>query len=205
MRHDRRSTPPGLVLGGVCYAIRFRCLRCLRAATRRGRVCGDRAVRGRLRCPGAATRPGWVVWRSFGMREAAVSEGGDEAWVGGVAPLRHAGGCSARGRRRGVGVFGGDHAARGRLRCLRAAAGPGRASSRRAEPKARGADGERAGRRPRARTAAGRGRPPPSGTDSSRGGGLPPSGTESSWGGRRSPAGTESGGSVATGVPRGPS
>ena len=39
-------------------------------------------------------------------------------------------------------------------RCPWAAAGPGRASRRRAEPKARGADGERAGRRPWARTAA---------------------------------------------------
>ena len=35
-------------------------------------------------------------------------------------------------------------------RCRWAAAGPGRASRRRAEPKARSADGERAGRRPRA-------------------------------------------------------
>ena len=40
------------------------------------------------------------------------------------------------------------------LRCPWAAAGPGRASRRRAEPKARGADGERAGRRPPAHTAA---------------------------------------------------
>ena len=99
MRHDHRSTPPGLVLGGVCYAIRFRCLRCLRVATRRGRVCGDRAVRGRLRCPGAATRPGWVVWRSFGMREAAVPEGGGRAWPG-FEPTRRAEG-SRRGRRAG--------------------------------------------------------------------------------------------------------
>ena len=38
--------------------------------------------------------------------------------------------------------------------CWWAAAGPGRASRRRAEPKARGADGERAGRRPTAHTAA---------------------------------------------------
>ena len=38
--------------------------------------------------------------------------------------------------------------------CWWAAAGPGRASSRRAEPKARSADGERAGRRPPAHTAA---------------------------------------------------
>ena len=40
------------------------------------------------------------------------------------------------------------------LRCPWAVAGPGRASSRRAEPKARGADGSRAGRRPRAHRAA---------------------------------------------------
>ena len=40
------------------------------------------------------------------------------------------------------------------LRCPWVAAGPGRASRRRAEPKARGADGERAGRRPRAHKAA---------------------------------------------------
>ena len=40
-------------------------------------------------------------------------------------------------------------------RCRWAAAGPGRASRRRAEPKARSADGERAGRRPPAHTAAG--------------------------------------------------
>ena len=121
MRHDRRSTPPGLVLGGVCYAIRFRCLRCLRVATRRGRVCGDRAVRGRLRCPGAAAgpgcvcggravrgrlrcpgaaaRPGWVVWCPFGMREAVVPEGGGRAWPG-FEPTRRAEG-SRRGRRAG--------------------------------------------------------------------------------------------------------
>ena len=40
-------------------------------------------------------------------------------------------------------------------RCRWAAAGPGRASRRRAEPKARSADGSRAGRRPPAHTAAG--------------------------------------------------
>ena len=39
-------------------------------------------------------------------------------------------------------------------RCPRAVAGPGRTTSRRAEPKARGADGSRAGRRPPAHTAA---------------------------------------------------
>ena len=202
------------MLGGVCYAIRFRCLRCLRVATRRGRVCGDRAARGRLRCPRAAARPGWVVWRPFGMREAVVPEGGGRAWVGGVASLRHAGGCGVRGRRRGVGVFGGDRAVRGRLRCLGVATRPGWVVWRsfgmreaavpegggRAWPgfePTRRAEGSRRGRRA--------GGLPPSGTESSRGGGLPPSGTESSWGGRRSPAGTESGGSVATGVPRGPS
>ena len=51
-------------------------------------------------------------------------------------------------------------------RCRWAAAGPGRASRRRAELKARGADGSRAGRRPPAHTAAG-----PSGT-------RPPVGTQ---------------------------
>ena len=40
-------------------------------------------------------------------------------------------------------------------RCRWTVAGPGRASRRRAEPKARGADGSRAGRRPPTRTAAG--------------------------------------------------
>ncbi len=40
------------------------------------------------------------------------------------------------------------------LRCPWAVAGPGRTSRRRAEPKARSADGERAGRRPRAHKAA---------------------------------------------------
>ena len=45
--------------------------------------------------------------------------------------------------------------------CWWAAAGPGRASSRRAEPKARGADGERAGRRPTAHTGARTRRPAP--------------------------------------------
>ena len=43
---------------------------------------------------------------------------------------------------------------RARLRCPWAVAGPGRASRRHAEPKARSADGERAGRRPRAHKAA---------------------------------------------------
>ena len=69
--------------------------------------------------------------------------------AGGRAPLRHAGSCGARGRRQGT------PSTCGRLRYSRAAAGPGRASSRRAEPKARGADGERAGHRPRVQRAAG--------------------------------------------------
>ena len=94
----------GLGVFGGDRAVRGR-LRCLRATAGPGCVCDGRAVRGRLRCPGAAARPGWVVWRPFGMREAVVPEGGGRAWVGGVAPLRHAGGCGVRGRRRGVGVF----------------------------------------------------------------------------------------------------
>ena len=69
----------------------------------------------------AGTRPGWAAGRPFGTREAAVPEGGRQ----------------------------GAPSAYGQLRCPRAAAGPGRASSRRAEPKARGVDSERAGRRPR--------------------------------------------------------
>ncbi len=115
---------------------------------------------------------------------SAVPEGGDEAWACLVVTMQHAGGYGARGRRRGLGGWCGAPSACGRLWCPRAAAGPGRASSRRTEPKARGADGERAGRRPRARRVVGRGGPPPSGTESSRGGGPPPSGTESSWEGR---------------------
>ena len=56
-------------------------------------------------------------------------------------PHRHW--CGGRRRDRGA-----------RLRCPWAVAGPGWASRRRAEPKARCADGERAGRRPRAHQAA---------------------------------------------------
>ena len=92
-------------------------------------------------------------------------KGGNEAGAGGVAtmqhaptavpedggraPLRHAGSCGTRGRRQGA------PSTCGQLRYPRAAAGPGRASSRRAELKARGADGERAGHRPRVQRAAG--------------------------------------------------
>ena len=54
-------------------------------------------------------------------------------------------------------------------RCRWAVAGPGRIARQRAEPKARGADGSRAGRRPPARTAAG-----PSGTRNTRGHTKPP-------------------------------
>ena len=53
-----------------------------------------------------------------------------------------------------TGVEGAGGHKRAWLRCPWAAAGPGRASRRRAEPKARSADGERAGRRPTAHTAA---------------------------------------------------
>ena len=59
-------------------------------------------------------------------------------------------GCGARGRWRGHR----PRKRRARLRCPWAVAGPSRASRRHAEPKARSADGERAGRRPRAHKAA---------------------------------------------------
>ena len=89
-------------------------------------------------------------------------KGGNEAGVGGVATVQHAAGdCGTRGRRQGA------PSVCGRLWCPRAAAGPGRASNRRAEPKARGADGERAGREP--------------------------SGAESSWGGGPTHLSTEKG------------
>ena len=102
-------------------------------------------------------------------------KGGNEAGAGGRAPLRHAGGCGARGRRQGT------PSTCGRLRYSRAAAGhsfgmraaavlkgggrawPGFEPTRRAE-------GSRRGRRA--------GGPPPSGAESSWGGGPPPSGTE---------------------------
>ena len=60
------------------------------------------------------------------------------------------------GRRRDCRALASFEARRRRARLRRpwAAAGPGRASSRRAEPKARSADGSRAGRRPRAQKAA---------------------------------------------------
>ena len=76
-------------------------------------------------------------------------------------------GCGAHGRRQGLAGLRADaqhhqytrcHRCGGHrkvwLRCPWAAAGPGRASRRRAEPKARSADGERAGSRPRAHRAA---------------------------------------------------
>ena len=84
-----------------------------------------------------------------------------------------------------TGVEGTARDWRARLRCPWAVAGPGRASRRRVEPKARGAYGSRAGRRPRAHKAARptrhatrcperprghkqqqAGRPPPTGTHS---------------------------------------
>ena len=103
----------------------------------RGRRQGTPSTCGRLRYSRAA------AGHSFDMRAAAVLKGGSRAL------LRHAGGCGTQGRRQGT------PSACGRLRYSRAAAGPGRASSRRAEPKARGADGERAGHRPRVQRAAG--------------------------------------------------
>ena len=92
-------------------------------------------------------------------------------------------GCGGCGRRRGLaglrgeaqahvstpgptGVKGAGGHWRAWLWCRWAVAGPGRASRRRAEPKARSADGERAGRRPRAHKVArpSRGHKRPSGT-----------------------------------------
>ena len=58
------------------------------------------------------------------------------------------------GHRRGRRAQAGPEGCGAWLRHPWAAAGPGRASRRRSEPKARGADGERAGRRPRAHKAA---------------------------------------------------
>ena len=77
---------------------------------------------------------------------AAASVGGGGAWLDNVPTVRttrqHARSHWCGGRRRA------------RLRCPWAVVGPGRASRRRAEPTARGADGSRAGRRPRAHQAA---------------------------------------------------
>ena len=105
----------------------------------------------------AGTRPGRVAGHSFGMRAAAVLEGGwqgapsicGQLWcprAGGRAPLRHAGSCGARGRvaghpfdmRAAVVPEGGGRA------------WPGFETTRRAE-------GSRRGRRA--------GGPPPSGTE----------------------------------------
>ena len=87
-------------------------------------------------------------------------------------------GCGASGRRQGQAGLQGNAPAthqytrrrrcggrqRDLPRCRWAMAGPGRASRRRAEPKARSADGSRAGRRPPAHTAAG-----PAGTRNTNG------------------------------------
>ena len=117
----------------------------------------------------AGTRPGRVAGHPFGMRAAAVPEGG------GRALLRHAGSYGARGRRQGT------PSTCGRLRYSRTAAGhsfgmraaavlkgggrawPGFEPTRRAE-------GSRRGRRA--------GGPPPSGAESSWRGGPPPLSTE---------------------------
>ena len=75
-------------------------------------------------------------------------KGGNEAGAGGVATMQHAATAVPEGG--GRVPFGMRAAA-----VLEGAAGPGRASSRRAEPKARGVDDERAGRRPRVQRAVG--------------------------------------------------
>ena len=116
------------------------------------------------------------VWRAPEGPEglAAVPVGGGGAWTAphsteGATGVEGAGGtrgpgCGARGRWRGLDGTT-QHRRRHRrggrrrdrrawLRCPWAVAGPGRASRRRAEPKARGADGSRAGHRPRAHQAA---------------------------------------------------
>ena len=86
-------------------------------------------------------------------------KGGNEAGAGGVATMQHAATAVPEGGRQGT------PSACGRLRCPRAAAGPGRASSRRAEPKARGVDGERAGRAEGSRRGRRAGGPPPLSTE----------------------------------------
>ena len=96
--------------------------------------------------------PGWASSRRAKPMSTPGStgvEGGGGAWPGlevtRRATRQHAKPHWCGGHRR---------ARRAWLRCPWAVAGPGRASSRRAEPKARGADGSRAGRRPRAHRAA---------------------------------------------------
>ena len=135
-------------------------------------------------------------------------KGGNEAGAGGRAPLRHAGGCGARGRRQGAPSacgrlrysraggraplrYAGSCGARGRrqgtpstcrqLRCPRAAAGHPFDMREAAVPEG----GGRAwpGFEPTLRAEGSRrgrraGGPPPSGAESSWGGGPPPSGTE---------------------------
>ena len=86
-------------------------------------------------------------------------KGGNEAGVGGRAPLRHAGGCGARGRAAGC-PFG--------IRAAAVPEGGGRAWPG-FEPTRR-AEGSRRGQRA--------GGPPPSGAESSWGGGPPPLSTE---------------------------
>ena len=137
-------------------------------------------------------------------------KGGNEAGAGGRAPLRHAGGCGARGRRQGT------PSACGRLRYSRAAAehpfdmreaavpeGGGRAPLRHAG--SCGARGRVAGHPFGIRAAAvpeGGGRawpgfePTRRAEGSRRGrraGGPTPSGAESSWGGGPTPLSTEKG------------
>ena len=130
-----------------------------------------RGSRAWLRCP-------WAAAGLAGLRDDAPSHRSATSAAG----VEGAGGTcrGAGGRRLGLAGLRADapshtpatqrRRCEGRRRdlprCRWAVAGPGRASRRRAEPKARGADGSRAGRRPPAHTAAG-----PSGT-------RPPVGTQ---------------------------
>ena len=90
-------------------------------------------------------------------RGSASTRKGDDGFIRGSASTRKGDGGFIRGSastRKGDGGFRPAHLAdRARLRHPWAAAGPGRTTRRRAEPKARSADGSRAGRRPAAHTA----------------------------------------------------
>ena len=129
-----------------------------------------RGSRAWLRCP-------WAAAGLAGLRHDAPSHRSATSAAG----VEGAGGtcCGARGRWRAWPGFETTHRAtdqrqappvwrapEGPAAVPVGGGGPGRASRRRAEPKARGADGSRAGRRPPAHTAAG-----PSGT-------RPPVGTQ---------------------------
>ena len=81
-------------------------------------------------------------WTHNSRADQAAAPVGGGAWPG--FEVRH-----NRASTAGVKDAGGAEGTQARLRRPWAAAGPGRALRRRAEPEARGADGERAGRRPR--------------------------------------------------------